>query len=124
MGVGFLLPLVVYLAMRRESEYVARNANPYVSRVDAGTVELVRSFGVDILPSGDLVQLFEACWDDEQWAMHLEAAKHTRSAYERDLRQLDAFAPDLVHVQTEMAALSVRAFARRRYGMDPGRGEE
>lgn len=63
-------------------EYVPRNANPYVSRVDAGTVELVRSFGIEVLPSGDLVQMFEACWDDEQWAMHLEAAKHTRSAYD------------------------------------------
>src|SRR6266851_4671825 len=63
-------------------EYVPRNANPYVSRVDAGTVELVRSFGVEVLPSGDLVQLFEACWDDGQWAMHLEAARHTRSAYD------------------------------------------
>jgi len=29
-----------------------------------------------------LVQMFEACWDDEQWAMHLEAARHTRSAYD------------------------------------------
>src|SRR5437016_4731305 len=28
-------------------EYVPRNANPYVSRVDAGTVELVRSYGAD-----------------------------------------------------------------------------
>ena len=63
-------------------EYVPRNANPYVSRVDAGTVELVKSFGVEVLPSGDLIQLFEACWDDEQWAMHQEAAKHTRSAYD------------------------------------------
>ena len=63
-------------------EYVARNANPYISRVDAGTVELVKSFGVEPVPSGDLIQLFEACWDDEQWAMHLEAAKHTRSAYD------------------------------------------
>src|SRR5438445_8293575 len=63
-------------------EYVPRNANPYVSRVDAGTVELVRSSGVQVVPSGDLVQLFEACWDDRQWAMHLEAAKHTRSAYD------------------------------------------
>src|SRR5262249_22753376 len=50
--------------------------------VDAGTVELVKSCGVEVLPSGDLIQLFEACWDDEQWAMHLEAAKHTRSAYD------------------------------------------
>ncbi|HZY90457.1 MAG TPA: M24 family metallopeptidase, partial [Gemmataceae bacterium] len=63
-------------------EYVPRNANPYVSRVDAGTVELVRSFGVEVVSSGDLVQQFEACWDDEQWAMHLEASKHTRSAYD------------------------------------------
>jgi Xaa-Pro aminopeptidase len=63
-------------------EYVPRNANPYVSRVDAGTVELVRSAGVEVVSSGDLVQQFEACWDDVQWAMHLEAAKHTRSAYD------------------------------------------
>jgi Xaa-Pro aminopeptidase len=63
-------------------EYVARNANPYVSRVDAGTVELVRSAGVEVVSSGDLVQLFEACWDDRQWSMHQEAARHTRSAYD------------------------------------------
>jgi Xaa-Pro aminopeptidase len=69
-------------AKRIAMEYVPRNANPYVSRVDAGTIELVRSFGVEIVPSGDLIQLFEACWSDEQWAMHLEAAKHTRSAYD------------------------------------------
>src|SRR5262249_21891887 len=63
-------------------EYVPRNANPYVSRVDAGTLDLVRSCGVDVVPSGDLIQLFEACWDDDQWAMHQEAARHTRSAYD------------------------------------------
>jgi Xaa-Pro aminopeptidase len=62
-------------------EYVPRNANPYVSRVDAGTVELVRSCGPEVVPSGDLVQMFEATWSDEQAAMHFEAAKHTRSAY-------------------------------------------
>jgi Xaa-Pro aminopeptidase len=77
-GVGELVAGRRRVAM----EYVPRNANPYVSRVDAGTVELVRSFGVEVLPSGDLVQRFEACWDDEQWAMHLEAARHTRSAYD------------------------------------------
>jgi Xaa-Pro dipeptidase len=77
-GVGQLLAGARRVAM----EYVPRNANPYVSRVDAGTVELVRSFGVDVVSSGDLVQEFEASWDDEQWAMHLEAAQHTRSAYD------------------------------------------
>lgn len=77
-GVGALLADVTRVAM----EYVPRNANPYVSRVDGGTIELVRSFGVDIVSSGDLVQQFEACWDEEQWALHLEAARHTRSAFD------------------------------------------
>jgi Xaa-Pro aminopeptidase len=77
-GVGALVRGGGRVAM----EYVPRNANPYVSRVDAGTVELVRSFGVEVVPSGDLVQMFEAAWDDEQWAMHREAARHTRSAYD------------------------------------------
>jgi Xaa-Pro dipeptidase len=63
-------------------EYSPRNGNPYISRVDAGTVELIKSGGVEVVPSGDLIQLFEATWDDEQWRMHLEAAKHTRSAYD------------------------------------------
>ena len=63
-------------------EYSPRNANPYVSRVDAGTVELIRSFGVDVVSSGDLVQKFEATWDDEQWQMHQDAATHTCSAYD------------------------------------------
>jgi Xaa-Pro dipeptidase len=69
-------------ARRIAMEYVPRNANPYVSRVDAGTVELVRFCGAEVSSSGDLVQQFEACWDDEQWGMHLEAAQHTRSAFD------------------------------------------
>jgi Xaa-Pro dipeptidase len=69
-------------ARRIAMEYVPRNANPYVSRVDAGTVELVRASVPEVVPSGDLIQRFEACWDDEQWAMHLEAARHTRSAFD------------------------------------------
>ena len=76
-GVGQLVAGAKTIAM----EYSARNANPYVSRVDAGTMELVRSFGVEVKSSGDLVQEFEATWDDEQVASHFEAAKHTDSAY-------------------------------------------
>ncbi len=62
-------------------EYSSRNSNPYVSRVDAGVVELVRSFGPWVDSSGDLIQLFEATWDDEQWQMHLAAARVTDAAY-------------------------------------------
>ncbi|MDX1945011.1 MAG: M24 family metallopeptidase [Pirellulaceae bacterium] len=69
-------------AQRIAMEYSPRNANPYVARVDAGTVELVRSLGPEIVSSGNLIQRFEATWDDDQWAMHLEAARHTNSAYD------------------------------------------
>ena len=64
-------------------EYSPDNANPYVSRVDGGTIELVRRFGCEIVSSGNLVQQFEAVWDDEQWQMHLEASEHTNAAFAR-----------------------------------------
>ncbi len=67
---------------RLAMEYSPRNANPYISRVDAGTVELVRASGAEVVPSGDLVQRFESVWDDDQWAMHREAAGLCRSAYD------------------------------------------
>jgi Xaa-Pro aminopeptidase len=63
-------------------EYAPRVSNPYVSRVDAGTIELVRACGVEIVSSGDLVQQFEATWDDAQWQMHLEAEQYTTAAFD------------------------------------------
>lgn len=77
-GVASLVGGVKQIAM----EYSPRNGNPYISRIDAGTIELARSSGASIVPSGDLVQLFEAVWDDDQWAMHQAAAVHTNSAYD------------------------------------------
>jgi Xaa-Pro aminopeptidase len=62
-------------------EYAPRNSIPYVSKVDAGTVELVRSFGVEVVSSGDLVQTFEATWDDDQERTHFEASRITDAAY-------------------------------------------
>ncbi|MEK6695266.1 MAG: M24 family metallopeptidase, partial [Nitrospirota bacterium] len=59
-------------------QYSPMNAIPYISRVDAGTIELVRSFGVDVATSADLVQRFEAVWTDEQYASHCQAAAALR----------------------------------------------
>ncbi len=67
---------------RLAMEYSPRNANPYISRVDAGTIELVRACGVEVVPSGDLIQQFEAVWDNDQWAMHQESAAICRSAFD------------------------------------------
>ena len=61
--------------MRRVAmEYSPNCAIPYVSRVDAGTAEAVRSRGVEIVSSGDLVQQFEATWTPAQLAVHREAS--------------------------------------------------
>ena len=54
-------------------QYSPQNAIPYVGLVDAGTVELVRSFGVNVLSSGDLVSQFEAVLDERQIASHYAA---------------------------------------------------
>ncbi|HKG23500.1 MAG TPA: M24 family metallopeptidase [Blastocatellia bacterium] len=56
-------------------QYSPEAAIPYLSRVDAGTIELIRNFGVDIVSSADLVQKFESAWNDEQLDMHEEAAR-------------------------------------------------
>jgi len=64
-------------------EYSPRNANPYISRVDAGTIELVRSLGVEIVGSGDLVQRFEASWDDAAWQSHRQSSRITCAAFDQ-----------------------------------------
>ncbi len=56
-------------------EYSPGNAIPYISRVDAGTVEAVRQHGVEVASSGDLVQRFEAIWSDEALATHRAASE-------------------------------------------------
>ncbi|MBI3666406.1 MAG: aminopeptidase P family protein, partial [Acidobacteria bacterium] len=59
---------------------------PYVSLVDAGTVELVRGLGIEVESAADLVQHFEARWSPEQLEMHLEAGRRVdavrREAFE------------------------------------------
>jgi Xaa-Pro aminopeptidase len=56
-------------------EYSPLGAIPYVSRVDAGTIELVRAQGVEVASSGDLIQQFEARWNAEAIATHRIAAE-------------------------------------------------
>ncbi|BDG03368.1 M24 family metallopeptidase [Anaeromyxobacter oryzae] len=54
-------------------EYCPEGAIPYLSRVDAGTLELVRTYGVDVVSSAELVQLFLCRWDAEQVESHRRA---------------------------------------------------
>src|SRR5260370_40867571 len=49
------------------------NVIPYIGLVDAGTIELIRSFGKEVVTSGDLVARFEATWTDDQIRSHFIA---------------------------------------------------
>ena len=59
---------------RLAMEYSPRGRLPYIGRVDAGTLELIRSFGPEIVSSADLVAKFYACLTDEQAETHRQAA--------------------------------------------------
>ncbi len=56
-------------------QYSPMCAVPYVSNVDGGTVELVRSLGVEVVSSAELIQVFEARWTPEALESHLEAGR-------------------------------------------------
>jgi Xaa-Pro dipeptidase len=69
-------------------QYSPKNAIPYVAMVDAGTIELVRSCGVKVVSSADLVQKYEACWSAEQ----LESHQFAGAAIDRIVREVFQFA--------------------------------
>jgi Xaa-Pro aminopeptidase len=54
-------------------QYSPSNNIPYIGLVDAGTIELIRSFGPEIVTSADLVQQFEATVGDEGYRSHIWA---------------------------------------------------
>jgi len=55
-------------------EYSPKGNNPYVSQVDAGTLELIKSLGAKVQSSQDLVQYLLACWSNQNYRLHQEAA--------------------------------------------------
>jgi Xaa-Pro dipeptidase len=68
-------------------QYSPNCAVPYVAMVDAGTIELIRSLGVEIATSANLIQFFEARWTKAQLETHFEAGRRIdrirREAFER-----------------------------------------
>jgi Xaa-Pro dipeptidase len=56
-------------------EYSPNCAIPYVSRVDAGTIELIRGLGVEVVSSGDLIQQFESHWTTTAINTHRTASE-------------------------------------------------
>ena len=56
-------------------EYSPGDAVPYLDRIPAGVIEMVRAAGATVVTSADLVSKFYAVWSDEQRASHERAAR-------------------------------------------------
>ena len=61
---------------RLAAQYSPRNELPSVSRLDAGTAEVLREAGIELVSSADLAQRFAATWTEEQLAGHRRANVH------------------------------------------------
>lgn len=71
-------------------EYSPMGELPVVAKVDAGTVEFVRSLGKTVITSADLVQAFEAPLSPRQWETHLEAERRLATIMQATLRYIRA----------------------------------
>ena len=91
-------------------EYSPNNDIPYIARVDAGTIEMIRSLGIDVVTSADLVQQFEAVWTPEQFAMHKEAAEKLQATV------IDTFAEikRRINENVPMTELDIQRFMMKR----------
>jgi len=75
-------------ARRIAMDYSPGCAIPYVSRVDAGTVEIVRAMGIEVVTAADLIQRFEATLTREQLASHQRAARALRSIVDETFSEI------------------------------------
>jgi Xaa-Pro aminopeptidase len=75
-------------ARRIAMNYSPRCAIPYVARVDAGTVEIVRSLGVEIVSAADLIQRFEARLEPSQLESHRRAAALVRRVVDETFAEI------------------------------------
>lgn len=64
-------------------EYSPKNSIPEISRVDAGTIELIRGFNIEVVSSGDLLQEFTCVWDLSKIESHRRAAKVLEMALDK-----------------------------------------
>ena len=100
-------------------EYSPQGQLPRVSKIDAGTLELVRTFGVEITTSANVIQYATQRWDDEQLQSHVVAAKKLSRIV------LDAFRHIGDTLESGSTEYSVAEFIRRRIaeeGMQPADG--
>lgn len=92
-------------------EYSPFNAIPNVAKVDAGTIELVRKQGVEVVSSADVAQHFEARWSEEQYRDNVETA----TALRRIVDQVFAFMRESVRAKQPITEYNVQQFMLKRF---------
>ncbi|MGH7925174.1 MAG: M24 family metallopeptidase, partial [Candidatus Binatus sp.] len=93
-------------ARRVAMDYSPACAIPYVSRVDAGTVEMVRAMGVEVVTAADLIQRFEATLTREQLASHQRAARALRSIVDETFDEIGR----LISAELPVSEISVQQY--------------
>lgn len=98
---------------RRVAMQYSPTANiPYVSIVDGGTVDLVRSLGYEVVSSAGLVQTFEAVLDAAAYASHVEAGRRVQ----RIKDEAFALIGSELRAGRALSQYDVQQFIARRYG--------
>jgi Xaa-Pro dipeptidase len=92
-------------------QYSPRCAVPYVANVDAGTIELIRGLGVDVVGSAELIQIFEAKWTPAQLEMHLEAGRRV----DRIRAEAFDFVQESTRAGKSLDEYAVQQFVMRRF---------
>jgi Xaa-Pro aminopeptidase len=96
---------------RLAAQYSRDNGLPSVSRLDAGTAELLRAMGVELASSADLVQRFAAVWSAEQLASHRRACGHLHAI----VRQAFDLVADRLRGGDEIVEHAVQRFILGRF---------
>jgi Xaa-Pro aminopeptidase len=109
-------------------EYSAGDAIPYLDRIPAGVLEMVRATGATVVSSGDLVSRVYATWTAPQLASHERAAQHiaaiARDAFDYTGACLAAETPVAEHdVQARILEAFERAGLETMHGPDVAASE-
>lgn len=91
---------------RLAAQYSPNNELPGVSRLDAGTAELLRAAGCELVTSADLVQQFAAVWTPDQMAGHRRANVHLH----RIVKEAFAFTGDALRAGRAIGEFEVQQF--------------
>lgn len=83
-----LLKKILGNAKKIAMQYSPNNAIPYVSIVDGGTIDLIRSFGIEVVSSADLVSKFESYLDEQDRQSHFEAGEIVQKIKDEAFREI------------------------------------